>query len=207
LGAEVRMRFEHVLKGKKRLEAEAAEAIRLRSRISDIKGTDATRTSELESLKERNAALEFAGFELEATCSGPCDEVAGYKLFKEQVKRRILSRGLKLVIMKCLQSPGYLVVVGGALRRTIDKGMTDVLKAGVDHGRAERGLDVIVAYDPLAEANFVFAVDALRVISFPLLAQLESRKDASMADIMDLFRLEGTAADSPKASQQQPSFE
>nr|GEY32901.1 glutathione S-transferase T3-like [Tanacetum cinerariifolium] len=60
LGAEVRMRFEHVLKGKKRLEAEAAEAIRLRSRISDIKGTDATRTSELESLKERNAALEFA---------------------------------------------------------------------------------------------------------------------------------------------------
>nr|GFA22701.1 hypothetical protein [Tanacetum cinerariifolium]GFA42791.1 hypothetical protein [Tanacetum cinerariifolium] len=92
-------------------------------------------------------------------------------------QRRILSRSLKLVIMKCLQSPGYLVVVGGALRRTIDKGMTDVLKAGVDHGRAERGLDVIVAYDPLAEANFVFAVDALRVISFPLLAQLESRKD------------------------------
>ncbi|GKB12551.1 hypothetical protein Tco_0846474 [Tanacetum coccineum] len=41
-------------------EAEAAEAIRLRSRIADIEAADATLTCELKSLKERNAALEFA---------------------------------------------------------------------------------------------------------------------------------------------------
>ncbi|GJU59887.1 gypsy type transposase [Tanacetum coccineum] len=109
-------------------EADAAEAIHLRSRIANIEAVDATLTSELKSLKERNAALESAIVakdfqiakltqdlsslqlscddlsikastlecekdklvdqvsELEATCSGLRDEVAGYKLFKEQVE-------------------------------------------------------------------------------------------------------------------------
>nr|GEW90782.1 hypothetical protein [Tanacetum cinerariifolium] len=116
-------------------------------------------------------------------------------------RRWILSRGLKLVIMKCLQSHGYLDALGGALGPAIDNGMQDGLKAGVDHGRAERVLNVIAAYDPSAKANFVFAFDALRAVNFPLLAQLESRKDASMADIFDLLRLEGHAAEIPEASQ------
>ncbi|GJX71897.1 gypsy type transposase [Tanacetum coccineum] len=236
-------------------EAKTAEVIHLRSRIADIEATDATRTGELESLKEWNAALESAALscddlsikastlesekdklfgqvsELEATCFGLRDEVAGYKLFKEQVEAMqddqvqalsdsvadidfdlmnlawILSRGLKLVVMKCLQSPRYLAALGGALGRAIDKGMHDGLKAGVDHGRSERGLDVIDAYDPSAEANFVSAVEALRAINFPLLTQLESRKDASMADIFDLLHLEGPTAEIPEASQLQPSFE
>ncbi|GJV62789.1 hypothetical protein Tco_1473617, partial [Tanacetum coccineum] len=188
--------------------------------------------------------------ELEATCSGLRDEVAGYKLFKEQVeavqdeqvkalsdcvahidsdlmdmalhmdeefyprylttivgRRWILSRGLKLVIMKCLQSSECLVALGGALGCAIDKGMQDGLKASVDHERAWRGLNVIAAYDPSAKANFFFAVDALRAVNFPLLAQLESQKDASMADIFDLLRSEGPAVETPEASQLQPSFE
>ncbi|GJY63010.1 hypothetical protein Tco_0464470 [Tanacetum coccineum] len=159
---------------------------------------------------------------MEATCFGLRDKVAGYKLFKEQVeamqdeqvkvlsdrvahidsdlmdmalhmdeefyprylttiagRRWILSRGLKLVIMKCLQSSEYLSALGGALGCAIDKGMQDGLKAGVDHGKAGRGLDVIAAYDPSAEANFVSAVDALQ----------------------------GPAAETPEASQLQPSFE
>ncbi|GKG10417.1 hypothetical protein Tco_0341817, partial [Tanacetum coccineum] len=36
-------------------------------------------------------------------------------------RRWILSCGLKLVIMKCLQSFEYLVALGGALGRAIDK--------------------------------------------------------------------------------------
>ncbi|GJY68454.1 hypothetical protein Tco_0471436 [Tanacetum coccineum] len=78
---------------------------------------------------------------------------------------RVLSLGgLKLVIMKFLQSPRYLDSLGEALGRAIDKGMQDGLKAGVDHGRAGRGLDVITAYDPSAEPNFIFVVDALRAV-------------------------------------------
>ncbi|GKG38796.1 hypothetical protein Tco_0460508, partial [Tanacetum coccineum] len=109
-------------------------------------------------------------------------------------RRWILGRGLKLAVIKCLQSPEYLSALGGALGRAINKGMQDGLAAGVDHGRAGRGLDDIVAYDPSAEANFVSAVNSLCAVNFPFLAQLESQKDASMADIIDLLHLEGHAA-------------
>ncbi|GKE54546.1 hypothetical protein Tco_1489702 [Tanacetum coccineum] len=109
--------------------------------------------------------------------------------------------------MKCLQSSEYLSALGGAIGRAIDKCMQDGLKAGVDHVRAGRGLDNIAAYDPSVESNFVYAINALGAVNFPLLAQPESRKDASMADVFDLLRLEGPAAETPKASQLQPSFE
>ncbi|GJX30659.1 hypothetical protein Tco_0240514 [Tanacetum coccineum] len=82
LGAEVRMRLEHVLRGKKRLEgkcgmqtnllkekdaesvdlkarlslreAEATKAIRLRGQIANVEAAEAARAGELENLKERN---------------------------------------------------------------------------------------------------------------------------------------------------------
>ncbi|GKF14568.1 hypothetical protein Tco_0056030, partial [Tanacetum coccineum] len=48
----------------------------------------------------------------------------------------------------------------------------------IDHGKAGRGLVDVAAYNPSAEANFYFAMNALRAVDFPLLAQLESQKDA-----------------------------
>nr|GEX91594.1 hypothetical protein [Tanacetum cinerariifolium] len=188
-------------------EAEAVEAIRLQSRIADIEASHAILTGELKSLKKRNAALESATVsELETTCSRLRDKVAGCKLFKEQVEV-VHDEQVKELSDRCLQSSEYLVALGGALGRAIDKGMQDGLKAGVDYGRSGIGLDVIAAYDPSAEANFVSTVDDLCTVKFPLLAQLESRKDASMADIFDLLHLEGPAAETLKASQLQPSFE
>ncbi|GJS76919.1 hypothetical protein Tco_0873855 [Tanacetum coccineum] len=106
-------------------------------------------------------------------------------------QRWILGRGLKLIVIKCLQSPEYLSALGGALVRAIDKGMQDRLAAGIDHRRATRGLDDIASY----------------AVNSPLLVQLESQKDASMAEIMDLLRLEGHAVETPEASQLQPSPE
>ncbi|GJS57934.1 hypothetical protein Tco_0652718 [Tanacetum coccineum] len=86
LGAEVRMRSEHNLRERKRFErrcarqvdllkereveianlkaqlslkeAEATEVIRLRSQVSVVEAAEAARVSELNSLKERNIALE-----------------------------------------------------------------------------------------------------------------------------------------------------
>nr|GEU55375.1 hypothetical protein [Tanacetum cinerariifolium] len=53
------------------------------------------------------------------------------------------------------------------------------------------------------------AVDDTKItnLDFPLLAQLESQKHASIADIMDLLHLEGLAAETLEASQLQPSHE
>ncbi|GJW58006.1 reverse transcriptase domain-containing protein [Tanacetum coccineum] len=122
-------------------------------------------------------------------------------------RRWILSRGLKLVLAKCLSSPEYLSAMGEAIGRAIDKGMQDGLKAGIEHGRARRSIADVDAFNPSAESDYVVAINALQGVSFLLLAQLEDNKDYSMADIMDLLRLEGPASETSEASQLQPSLD
>ncbi|GJT39233.1 hypothetical protein Tco_0939098 [Tanacetum coccineum] len=122
-------------------------------------------------------------------------------------QRWILGHGLRLVVIKCLQSPEYLAALGGAIGRAINKGVQDGLVVGIDHGKPGRGLTDVVAYNPFVEANYVSAMNALRVMDFPLLAQLASQKDASIANIMGLLHLEGLAAETPEANQLQPSLE
>ncbi|GJX12005.1 hypothetical protein Tco_0201864, partial [Tanacetum coccineum] len=78
---------------------------------------------------------------LEGTCSGLRDEVAGldadlmetalhldeefYPRYLTTIagRRWILGHGLKLAVMKCLQSPKYLVALRGAIGRAINKDM------------------------------------------------------------------------------------
>ncbi|GKC16932.1 hypothetical protein Tco_1013714 [Tanacetum coccineum] len=74
----------------------------------------------------------------------------------------ILTHGLKLVLLKCLQSFEYLRTLGEAIGCAINKGMQDGLKAGIDHGKDGCDLSVIEAYDPSAEAKYADAVNALR---------------------------------------------
>ncbi|GJW70791.1 hypothetical protein Tco_0127708 [Tanacetum coccineum] len=204
-------------------EAEAVEAILLRGQIADVEVAEATRVNELKDLKEKEADLEGRVATLESVAASKDAELASSnsQLFKKQIeavqdvqvkvlsdrvadldaelmrmalyldeefypcylttiagRRWILSRRLRLVVMKCLQSPEYLAALGGI---------------------------IVAAYDPAAEANYVAAVNALRAIDFPFLAQLASHKDSSMSDLMDLLCLEGPAAEAPEAEQLQPS--
>ncbi|GJT39238.1 hypothetical protein Tco_0939103 [Tanacetum coccineum] len=147
LGAEVRIRTEHILIEKRKLEGRCSrQADLLKERDVEI----AARVAELNSLKERTTALE--------------GQVSGYELFKEQyeavqdkqvkvlsdkvvgldaelmgmalhldeefyprflttiVRRRwILGRGLRLVVIKCLQSLEYFATLGGAIGGAINK--------------------------------------------------------------------------------------
>nr|GEY75367.1 hypothetical protein [Tanacetum cinerariifolium] len=111
---------------------------------------------------------------------------------------------MKLVVMKYLQSSDYLATLGEAIGRAIDKGMHDRLAVGIDHKKARRGRVNVAAYNPSTKANYV---SAIRAVNFPLLAKLESQRDASMVDIMGLICLEGPAAETLKADQLQPSPE
>ncbi|GJS78490.1 hypothetical protein Tco_0728371 [Tanacetum coccineum] len=137
--------------------------------------------------------------ELEANLMGMAlhlyEEFYPYFLTTIAGQRWILSRGLRLVVMKCLQSLEYLAALGGAIGRAIDKGMQGGLAADIDHGNARRGLTDVAAYDPSAEPNYLSAVSALRALNFPILAQLESYKDTSIANIMGLLHLEAPAAE------------
>ncbi|GJS47512.1 hypothetical protein Tco_0597633 [Tanacetum coccineum] len=95
--------------------------------------------------------------------------------------------------------------MGEAIGRSIDKGMQDGLAVGTEHGRAERSIEDVAAFNPSAEGDYVAAINALQGVSFSLLSQLEAHKDSSMTDVMDLLRLEGPAAETSEASQLQPS--
>ncbi|GJS10669.1 hypothetical protein Tco_0367465 [Tanacetum coccineum] len=341
LGAEVRMRFEHTLRERKRLEgrcsrqvnvmkekdveianlktqlflreAEATAVICLRGQVSAIEAAKAARVSELNSLKERNSALEEEkdvlegkvatlesaipvkdielasltaqtakltqdlsslelscdelsvkaaslesqrdGFAdqvslLETTCFRLRDQVSGYELFKEQCEaiqdeqvkvlsdclagldselmalalhldkefhprflttiagqRWIISRGFRLIVMKCHQSPEYVTALGTVIGLAIDKGMQIGLVVGIDHGKAGRGLADVAAYDPFVEEKYVSAVLAFRDLDFDLLSQLESQKDAGIADIINSLRLEGPSTETLEVSRLQPSYE
>nr|GEW30042.1 hypothetical protein [Tanacetum cinerariifolium] len=65
----------------------------------------------------------------------------------------------------------------------------------------------VVAYNPGAEANYNSALQRLRKVDFPLLAELKSYKNASVEDIMNLLRLEGPLADAPGMNDLQPNVD
>ncbi|GJY96837.1 hypothetical protein Tco_0513747, partial [Tanacetum coccineum] len=81
------------------------------------------------------------------------------------------------------------------------------LVAGIDHGKARRGLTEVAAYDPSVEERYVSAVLALHDLDLNFLSQLESQKDASIACIMVSLHLEGPSAKTLKVSRLQPAYE
>ncbi|GJW63605.1 hypothetical protein Tco_0115489 [Tanacetum coccineum] len=177
------------------------------------------------SLRSQKDGLVDQVHALETTCSGLRDQVA--KLDADLLKmalhleekfyphllttisgrRWLLTHGLKLAVVKCLNSQEYLLALGAAISRAIEKGMQDGLPADIDHGNAGRSLADVVAYNPAAEAYYNFALQRLREVDFPLLAELKSHKDASTADVMDLLRLEGPLTNAPGMSDLQPYVE
>ncbi|GJX35527.1 hypothetical protein Tco_0247084 [Tanacetum coccineum] len=97
--------------------------------------------------------------------------------------------------------------MGSAIGRAIEKGIQSGLSADIDHGKAGRNLEDIVAYNPAVEANYNSTLRRFHEVDFPLLAELSSHKDASVEDIMNLLRLESPLADAPGMSDLQPDIE
>ncbi|GJV83077.1 hypothetical protein Tco_1522975 [Tanacetum coccineum] len=178
-------------------EAEAAEAIRLRESERDsladqrsslesafelFKGNmEAMQDEQVTVLGNRVAELDAQILEMAAHL-----EEEFYPCFLTTIsgRRWILTHGLKLVLLKCLQSSEYLRALGETI-----------------------GCAINMAYDPSAKAKYVDAVNALRTVDFSLLSVLKSKKDACMAYLMDSLRLEGPLAEIPRAKELQPSLD
>nr|GEU54829.1 transposase (putative), gypsy type [Tanacetum cinerariifolium] len=154
------------------------------------------------SLKVEKDRLVGQVSSLEGICSGLCNEVTGYKLFKKQTEA-VQDEQVRVFSEKVAGLDSELMAIG----RDIDKGIQNGLATGIDHGKAGRDLAEVAAYNLVMEANYVSVVNALRVVDFPLLALLASYKDASMSDLMDLLRLEGPAVETPEANQFHPAPE
>nr|GEV53918.1 hypothetical protein [Tanacetum cinerariifolium] len=206
VGSEVRLQLEHELG-----EAEAAEAIHLCGQVAIVEAAELScdelsiKAASLESDKDK---LIDQVSQLEGTCFELRDEVMGYKLFNEQIEA-VQDVQVKMLSDRVAELDANLI--GMALHldeefyphcfTTIagQRGMQVGLAAGIDLGKAEMDLTDVAAYDLSAKANYMSDVSALRVVNFHLLAQLESHKDASIADLLGLLHLEGPAAETPEA--------
>ncbi|GJZ93111.1 hypothetical protein Tco_0665176, partial [Tanacetum coccineum] len=109
-------------------------------------------------------------------------------------RRWLVTHGMKLLMVKCLNSTEYMEALGNAFGRAIEKGMQEGLAAGIEHGQAGRCLSDLEAYNPSTEADFNSVVRDLRGLDFLLLRELSAKKDASTWDVMDLLRLDDAVA-------------
>nr|GEX92565.1 hypothetical protein [Tanacetum cinerariifolium] len=201
----------------------------LDGKFAEIQSSVSTKHLELKdlnvsvsSLRSQKDGLVDQVHALDTICFGLCDQVAKLDadllemaLHLEEIfnphllttiscQRWLLTYGLKLVVVKCLNSQGYLSALGAAVSCAIEKVMQNELSADIDHGKAGRSLADVVAYNPATEANYNSALQRLREVDFPLLAELKSYKDASVEDIMNLLRLEGPLVDAQGMNDLQP---
>ncbi|GJR34518.1 hypothetical protein Tco_1210202 [Tanacetum coccineum] len=175
-------------------EFEAAKAIRLHNQVAAIEATEAAQDLSNFQLSCDELSIKAASLEsekdklidqvslLEITYFSLCDQVLGYELFKKHIKV-VQDEQLKFLSDKVAGLDAELI--GMALH--LDEEFYPRFLTTI---AGRKGLVDVAAYNPSAEANYVSAVNALRTVDFPLLSQLESQKDASIADIMGLLHLE-----------------
>nr|GEZ26775.1 hypothetical protein [Tanacetum cinerariifolium] len=96
----------------------------------------------------------------------------------------ILSRGLRLVVMKCLQSPKYLVTLRGAIGRAIDKGdaacqrlsITDVMIPLIEPLSAENLIGEASTFEvPATAMNTALSTTFIQTSSVPPISVADYR--------------------------------
>ncbi|GJS20820.1 hypothetical protein Tco_0449452 [Tanacetum coccineum] len=226
LNAEVRMRTEYCLSERKRLESECKKQVDL------LKARD----EEVENLKaqlllKEIEAVEAAYLRAQVYAAEAMEKIHTNEIDALNRGMWLLKMRRSLLIGKSqssnLRSGGkagcrpsrngsslggkeYLSSLGAAISRAIEKGMQDGLcrlSAGIDHGKAGRSLMDVVAYNPAAEVDDNSAIQRLREVDFPLLAELKSHKNASVEDTMNLLRLEGPLVDASGMNDFQPNVD
>nr|GEW28852.1 hypothetical protein [Tanacetum cinerariifolium] len=102
----------------------------------------------------------------------------------------VIVHGLRLTVMKCDESTKLRQVFADVVPAGIAKGMSDGLKYGVEHGKANLDLEAIEEYGPKADAKYVAALHALKYLKYPMVDQLEILKDAPIDVIMASLHME-----------------
>ncbi|GKD93876.1 hypothetical protein Tco_1373713 [Tanacetum coccineum] len=112
--------------------------------------------------------------------------------------RWVIRHGMRLAVMKCVESIELRQTFANVVFARIAKGISEGLKYGVEHGEAKLDLAAIEAYDPEADTKFTTALQALKDLKYPLVDQLEQLKDAPIDLIMASLHLESdTGEDAP----------
>ncbi|GJY30529.1 hypothetical protein Tco_0414024 [Tanacetum coccineum] len=122
-------------------------------------------------------------------------------------QRWLLTYGMKLIVVKCLNLPEYLSALGAFIGHAIEKGMQAGLAAGINHGKEGRSLADVVAYNPFADADYDTAMQQFHDVNFSLLSELKSYKDMSVEEVMNVLRLESPLIDLLGTSDMQPDVD
>nr|GEW85057.1 putative transposase (putative), gypsy type [Tanacetum cinerariifolium] len=109
--------------------------------------------------------------------------------------RWLLTHGMELAVVRCLNSTEYLSALGAAISKAVEKGMHEGLSAGITHGTEGRKLADVAAYNPSAEADYLSALQRLQNVNFSLITEMKSNKYASIDTIMNLLRLDDALAE------------
>ncbi|GKA56755.1 hypothetical protein Tco_0755827 [Tanacetum coccineum] len=122
-------------------------------------------------------------------------------------RRWLFSQGMKLTVIKCLNSPEYVFMLGAAISKAIENGMQDGLAAGITHGKEGRNLTDVAAYNASTEVDYITSVQQLQSMNFSFLMELKANKDASVETLMNILRLEEALVERVKLSELQPNVD
>nr|GEY67348.1 hypothetical protein [Tanacetum cinerariifolium] len=109
--------------------------------------------------------------------------------------RWVNGHGLRLAVIKCGESTEQRQVFADVVSARIAKCMSEGIKYGLEHVKANLDLEAIEAYDSEADTKYVTALRALRDLKYPMVDQLESLKDALIDVIMASLHLESDSGE------------
>nr|GEZ21175.1 hypothetical protein [Tanacetum cinerariifolium] len=90
-------------------------------------------------------------------------------------RRWLIVHGMKLVVIKCQNSPEYIFALRAAIGKAIEKGIQDGLAVGITYGKEGTKLTDVAAHNPSAEVDYVSTLRAprsLRDVFIPLAESL-----------------------------------
>ncbi|GKD39209.1 hypothetical protein Tco_1259416, partial [Tanacetum coccineum] len=127
------------------------------------------------------------------------EELYPYMLAVIAGRRWVIRHGLRLAVMKCVESTELRQAFTNVVSAGIAKGMSEGLKYGVEHGKAGLELTTVEAYDPEANNKDVAALHNLKDLNYLLIDELEQLKDAPLDVIMAYLHLNSdTSEDAPQ---------
>ncbi|GJU39147.1 hypothetical protein Tco_1192104 [Tanacetum coccineum] len=168
-------------------------------------------TKELESLRVQFSDLQVRNNQLSQQVSNLQEQVTGEEKIKaafdefkkyedDKVEQRCAEMDAHLDKLSMDFDEELYPHMLTAIARLV-KGMSEGLKHGIDHGKADRDLAVVEAYDPKADSKYVKALQDLKDLKYSLVDQLEGLKDAPIELIMTSLYLESDSEeDAPSGS-------
>nr|GEU44024.1 hypothetical protein [Tanacetum cinerariifolium] len=90
-------------------------------------------------------------------------------------RRWLLTHGMELVVVRCLNSTEYMSALGAAISKAVEKGMQEGLSAGITHGAKGRKLADVAVYNPSAKADYLYALQRLQNLMVPIHHSLDQR--------------------------------